>query len=70
MDNAPAGPALGVLFWFVMPPHSQASQHIRNAYNWCAVMGWSAESKRKGTPAMDLEHMNFVLKWCKCMWTD
>jgi len=29
--------------------------YIRNAYKWCAVMGWYVESRRSGTLAMDLE---------------
>jgi len=34
----------------------------RNAYEWCAVIGWSTESRRNGTPAMDLGYE--YVAWC------
>jgi len=42
-------------FLFAVPPNPQPSHYMRNAYKWCAVMGWSVESRHTGTLAMDLE---------------
>jgi len=31
------------------------THYIRNAYKWCAVIGWSVAYLRSGTPTMDLK---------------
>jgi len=54
-----------VLVWFllVMPPHRWPSQDVGNAYEWCAVIGWSVESRRRnGTPAMQAFFFSFFLQ--------
>ena len=43
-------------YWLVMPyTFNPRCQDVRDTYEWCAVIGWSAEYRRNGTPAMDLE---------------
>ena len=47
-------------FWVVMPPHSQPSNCSRNAHRWCAVIGRPRSARLKGTPGMDVGHMNEI----------
>jgi len=70
----PRNVALFVGFGFVVLPHSEHSNCIRNAYMWCAVIRWCADSRpnhqsRAAIPqwTLDCGHMNAVLKWCICM---
>jgi len=58
-------------FWFVMP--YAATQLPRQLHQTrIQVVRSNKEARKrltesKGTPAMDLGHMNVVLKWCVCM---
>ena len=56
--EVPGTMALSLIFglWFIMPPHSQQSNYIRNAYKWCAVIRVARKhpTELNGTSAMDL----------------
>ena len=51
-----------LIFSGVLSPHSSHANYIRNGYRWCAVTRKPGSVWLEGTPAMDLGHMNVVLK--------
>ena len=51
------------IFFGVLSPHSSRANYIRDGYRWCAVTRKPGSAWLEGTPAMDLGHMNVVLKW-------
>jgi len=51
-----------------MPPHTQPSNYISNAHQWCVVIGKPGSAQLEGTPATDLELKGILMTFLFVCW--